>query len=104
MGFINGVKTVFSDLKEYINQIDCPDEEELITNPELVASLQSIKKIEEAFKKSFTSNKGGKGNSGKQQVVKPVAIDPKSVNAIAKEAQEAQEKQQPVVEKGGEER
>lgn len=111
MGFINGVKTVFSDLKEYINQIDCPDEEELITDPEelitdpeLVASLQSIKKREEAFKKSFTSNKGGKGNSGKQQVVKPVAIDPKSVNAIAKEAQEAQEKQQPVVEKGGEER
>lgn len=49
-----------------------------------MASLQSIKKIEEAFKKSFTSNKGGKGNSGKQQVVKPVAIDPKSVNAIAK--------------------
>lgn len=44
MGFINGVKTVFSDLKEYINQIDCPDEEELITDPELVASLQSIKK------------------------------------------------------------
>ena len=108
MGFINGVKTVFSDLKEYINQIDCPDEEELITDPELVAelvaSLQSIKKREEAFKKSFTSNKGGKGNSGKQQVVKPVAIDPKAVNAIAKEAQEAQEKQQPVVEKGGEER
>lgn len=108
MGFINGVKTVFSDLKEYINQIDCPDEEELITDPELVAelvaSLQSIKKREEAFKKSFTSNKGGKGNSGKQQVVKPVAIDPKSVNAIAQEAQEAQEKQQPVVEKGGEER
>lgn len=102
MGFINGVKTVFSDLKEYINQIDCPDE--LITDPKLVASLQSIKKREEAFKKSFTSNKGGKGNSGKQQVVKPVAIDPKSVNAIAKEAQEAQEKQQPVVEKGGEER
>lgn len=102
MGFINGVKTVFSDLKEYINQIDCPDEDEekLITDPELVASLQSIKKREEAF----TSNKGGKGNSGKQQVVKPVAIDPKSVNAIAKEAQEAQEKQQPVVEKGGEER
>ncbi len=104
MGFINGVKTVFSDLKEYINQIDCPDEEELITDPELVASLQSIKKREEAFKKSFTNNKGGKGNSGKQQVVKPVAIDPKAVNAIAKEAQEAQEKQQPVVEKGGEER
>ena len=78
MGFINGVKTVFSDLKEYINQIDCPDEEELITDPELVASLQSIKKREEA--------------------------DPKAVNAIAKEAQEAQEKQQPVVEKGGEER
>ena len=106
MGFINGVKTVFSDLKEYINQIDCPDEDEekLITDPELVASLQSIKKREEAFKKSFTSNKGGKGNSGKQQVVKPVAIDQKSVNAIAKEAQEAQEKQQPVVEKGGEER
>ena len=24
MGFINGVKTVFSDLKQYINQIDCP--------------------------------------------------------------------------------
>ena len=104
MGFINGVKTVFSDLKEYINQIDCPDEGELITDPELVASLQSIKKREEAFKKSFTNNKGGKGNSGKQQVVKPVAIDPKAVNAIAKEAQEAQEKQQPVVEKGGEER
>lgn len=104
MGFINGVKTVFSDLKEYINQIDCPDEEELITDPELVASLQSIKKREEAFKKSFTNNKGGKGNSGKQQVAKPVAIDPKAVNAIAKEAQEAQEKQQPVVEKGGEER
>ena len=104
MGFINGVKTVFSDLKEYINQIDCPDEEELITDPELVESLQSIEKREEAFKKSSTSNKGGKGNSGKQQVVKPVAIDPKSVNAIAKEAQEAQEKQQPVVEKGGEER
>lgn len=103
MGFINGVKTVFSDLKEYINQIDCPDEE-LITDPELVASLQSIKKREEAFKKSFTNNKGGKGNSGKQQVVKPVAIYPKAVNAIAKEAQEAQEKQQPVVEKGGEER
>lgn len=101
MGFINGVKTVFSDLKEYINQIDCPDEEELITDPELVASLQSIKQREEAFKKSFTSNKGGKGNSGKQQVVKPVAIDPKAVNAMAKEAQE---KQQPVVEKGGEER
>lgn len=100
MGFINGVKTVFSDLKEYINKIDCPDEE-LITDPELVASLQSIKKREEAFKKSFTSNKGGKGNSGKQQVVKPVAIDPKAVNAMAKEAQE---KQQPVVEKGGEER
>lgn len=101
MGFINGVKTVFSDLKEYINQIDCPDEEELITDPELVASLQSIKKREEAFNKSFTSNKGRKGNSGKQQVVKPVAIDPKAVNAMAKEAQE---KQQPVVEKGGEER
>ena len=104
MGFINGVKTVFSDLKEYINQIDCPDEEELITDPELVKSLKLIEKREEDFKKSFTSNKGGKGNSGKQQVVKPVAIDPKSVNAIAKEAQEAQEKQQPVVEKGGEER
>ena len=101
MGFINGVKTVFSDLKKYINQIDCPDEEELITDPELVASLQSIKKREEAFKKSFTSNKGGKGNSGKQQVVETVAIDPKAVKAMAKEAQE---KQQPVVEKGGEER
>ena len=101
MGFINGVKTVFSDLKEYINQIDCPDEEELRTEPELVASLQSIKKREEAFKKAVTSNKDGKGNSGKQQVVKPVAIDPKAVNAMAKEAQE---KQQPVVEKGGEER
>lgn len=97
MGFINGVKTVFSDLKEYINQIDCPDEEELITDPELVASLQLIKKREEAFNKSFTSNKGGKGNSGEQQVVN----NPKAVNAMAKEAQE---KQQPVVEKGGEER
>ena len=101
MGFINGVKTVFRDLKKYINQIDCPDEENVITDPELLESLKSIEQIEEAFKKSFTSNKGGKGNSGKQQVVKPVAIDPKAVNAMAKEAQE---KQQPVVEKGGEER
>ena len=101
MGFINGVKTVFSDLKEYINQIDCPDEEELITDPELVESLQSIEKREEAFKKSFTSNKGGKGNSGKQQVVETVAIDPKAVKAMAKEAQE---KPQPAVEKDGEER
>lgn len=101
MGFINGVKTVFRDLKKYINQIDCPDEENVITDPELLESLKSIVQIEEAFKKSFTSNKGGKGNSGKQQVVKPVAIDPKAVNAMAKEAQE---KQQPVVEKGGEER
>lgn len=104
MGFINGVKTVFSDLKKYINQIDCPDEENVITDPELLESLKSIEQREEAFKKSFTSNKGGKGNSGKQQVVKPVDIDPKAVNAIAKEAKEAQEKQQPVVEKGGEER
>jgi hypothetical protein len=101
MGFINGVKTVFSDLKKYINQIDCPDEENVITDPELLESLKSIEQREEAFKKSFTSNKGGKGNSGKQQVVKPVDIDPKAVNAMAKEAQE---KQQPVVEKGGEER
>lgn len=101
MGFINGVKTVFRDLKKYINQIDCPDEENVITDPELLKSLKSIEQIEEAFKKSFTSNKGGKGNSGKQQVVKPVDIDPKAVNAMAKEAQE---KQQPVVEKGGEER
>lgn len=100
MGFINGVKTVFSDLKEYINQIDCPDEE-LITDPELVASLQSIEQREEAFKKSSTSKNGGKGNSGKQQVVETVAIDPKAVKAMAKEAQE---KQQPVVEKDGEER
>lgn len=101
MGFINGVKTVFSDLKKYINQIDCPDEENVITDPKLLESLKSIEQREEAFKKSFTSNKGGKGNSGKQQVVKPVDIDPKAVNAMAKEAQE---KQQPVVEKGGEER
>lgn len=101
MGFINGVKTVFRDLKKYINQIDCPDEKNVITDPELLESLKSIEQIEEAFKKSFTSNKGGKGNSGKQQVVKPVDIDPKAVNAMAKEAQE---KQQPVVEKGGEER
>ena len=101
MGFINGVKTVFSDLKKYINQIDCPDEKNVITDPELLESLKSIEQREEAFKKSFTSNKGGKGNSGKQQVVKPVDIDPKAVNAMAKEAQE---KQQPVVEKGGEER
>lgn len=103
MGFINGVKTVFSDLKEYINQIDCPDEDEekLITDPELVASLQSIEQREEAFKKSSTSKNGGKGNSGKQQVVETVAIDPKAVKAMAKEAQE---KQQPVVEKDGEER
>lgn len=101
MGFINGVKTVFRDLKKYINQIDCPDKENVITDPELLESLKSIEQIEEAFKKSFTSNKGGKGNSGKQQVVKPVDIDPKAVNAMAKEAQE---KQQPVVEKGGEER
>ena len=101
MGFINGVKTVFRDLKKYINQIDCPDEENVITDPELLESLKSIEQIEEAFKKSFTINKGGKGNSGKQQVVKPVDIDPKAVNAMAKEAQE---KQQPVVEKGGEER
>lgn len=101
MGFINGVKTVFRDLKKYINQIDCPDEENVITDPELLESLKSIEQIEEAFKNSFTSNKGGKGNSGKQQVVKPVNIDPKAVNAMAKEAQE---KQQPVVEKGGEER
>ncbi len=101
MGFINGVKTVFRDLKKYINQIDCPDEENVITDPELLESLKSIEQIEEAFKKSFTSNKGGKGNSGKQQVVKPVDIDLKAVNAMAKEAQE---KQQPVVEKGGEER
>ena len=101
MGFINGVKTVFRDLKKYINQIDCPDEENVISDPELLESLKSIEQIEEAFKKSFTSNKGGKGNSGKQQVVKPVDIDPKAVNAMAKEAQE---KQQPVVEKGGEER
>ena len=101
MGFINGVKTVFRDLKKYINQIDCPDEENVITDPELLGSLKLIEQIEEAFKKSFTSNKGGKGNSGKQQVVKPVDIDPKAVNAMAKEAQE---KQQPVVEKGGEER
>ena len=101
MGFINGVKTVFRDLKKYINQIDCPDEENVITDPKLLESLKSIEQIEEAFKKSFTSNKGGKGNSGKQQVVKPVDIDPKAVNAMAKDAQE---KQQPVVEKGGEER
>ena len=101
MGFINGVKTVFSDLKKYINQIDCPDKENVITDPKLLESLKSIEQREEAFKKSFTSNKGGKGNSGKQQVVKPVDIDPKAVNAMAKEAQE---KQQPVVEKGGEER
>lgn len=101
MGFINGVKTVFRDLKKYINQIDCPDEKNVITDPELLKSLKLIEQIEEAFKKSFTSNKGGKGNSGKQQVVKPVDIDPKAVNAMAKEAQE---KQQPVVEKGGEER
>ena len=101
MGFIIGVKKVFCDLKEYINQIDCPDEEELITDPELVESLQSIEKREEAFKKSSTSNKGGKGNSGKQQVVETVAIDPKAVKVMAKEAQA---KQQPVVEKDGEER
>lgn len=103
MGFINGVKIVFSDLKEYINQIDCPDEVEL-TDPKLVESLQLIKKREEAFKKSSTSNKGNKGgkeNSGKQQVVETVAIDPKAVKAMAKEAQK---KQQPVVEKDGEER
>ena len=101
MGFINGVKTIFSDLKEYINQIDCPDEEELLTDPELVESLKSIEQKEEAFKKSSTSKKGGKGNSGKQQVVETVAIDPKAVEAMAKEAQE---KQQLVVEKDGEER
>lgn len=69
MGFINGVKTVFRDLKKYINQIDCPDEKpdekNVITDPELLGSLKSIEQIEEAFKKSFTSNKGGKGNSGK---------------------------------------
>ena len=46
MGFINGVKTVFSDLKQYINQIDCPDEENVITDPELLESLQSIEKRE----------------------------------------------------------
>ena len=101
MGFINGVKTVFSDLKQYINQIDCPDEENVITDPELLNSLKLIKQKEKAFKESFTSNKGGKGNSGKQQVVKPVNIDPKAVNAMAKEAQK---KQQPVEGKGGEER
>lgn len=55
MGFINGVKTVFSDLKQYINQIDCPDEENVITDPELLESLQSIEQREEAFKKSSTS-------------------------------------------------
>ena len=101
MGFINGVKIVFNDLKQYINQIDCPDEENLVTDPELVESLKSIEKREETFKKSSISNKGGKGNSGKQQVVETVAIDPKAVKAMAKEAQE---KQQPVVEKDGEER
>ena len=101
MGFINGVKTVFSDLKQYINQIDCPDEENVITDPELLESLQSIEQREEAFKKSSTSKNGGKGNSGKQQVVETVAIDSKAVKAMAKEAQE---KQQPVVEKDGEER
>ena len=46
MGFINGVKTVFSDLKQYINQIDCPDEENVITDPELLESLQSIEQRE----------------------------------------------------------
>ena len=101
MGFINGVKTVFSDLKQYINQIDCPDEENVITDPALLESLQSIEQREEAFKKSSTSKNGGKGNSGKQQVVETVAIDPKAVKAMAKEAQE---KQQPVVEKDGEDR
>ena len=96
MGFINGVKTVFSDLKQYINQIDCPDEEELLTDPELVESLQTIEQKEEDFKKSSTSKKGGKG-----QVVETVAIDQKAVKAMAKEAQT---KQQQVVEKDEEER
>ena len=62
---------------------------------------KDIEQREEAFKKSSTSKNGGKGNSGKQQVVETVAIDPKAVKAMAKEAQE---KQQPVVEKDGEER
>ena len=91
MGFINGVKTVFSDLKEYINQIDCPNEEELITEPELVKSLQSIEKREEAFKKSSINIKNEKENLVKQQVVEIVAIDPKVVKAIAKKAQEKQQ-------------
>ena len=101
MGFINGVKTVFSDLKEYINQIDCPDEENLVTDPKLLESLQSIEQKEEAFKKSSISQKNGKGNSIKQQVVETVAVDSKVVKAMAKKAQE---KQQQVVEKDGEER
>ncbi len=57
MGFINGVKTVFSDLKQYINQIDCPDEENVITDPELLESLQSIEQREEAFKKNLLQAK-----------------------------------------------
>ena len=100
MGFINGIKTVFKDINEFINQIDCPDEESLVTDPELLESLQSIEQKEEAFKKSSTSNKGGKGNSGKQQVVETVAIDPKAVKAMSKVAEEKQQ----VVEKDGEER
>lgn len=96
MGFINGVKTVFSDLKEYINQIDCPDREELVTDPKLLESLQSIKQKEEAFKKISQ-----KGNSTKQQVVETVAVDSKDVKAMA---EKAQEEQQQAVEKDGEER
>ena len=114
MGLINGVKTAFSDLKESvsrvintvkavfsdvikdINQVDCPDEENLVINPELQKTLQSVANKEKNYLQSLKST-----NSKKQQIVETVTFDLGPVNAMANETQEQQLK---VVEKDGEER
>ena len=60
---------------------------------ELKESLERVKTIEQNFNKSTSSNKGGKGNSGKNKIVETVVINPKVISKVAEAKKETVSKE-----------
>lgn len=78
--------------------VDCPEQENIeeSQNPELKASLERVDNLEKKYyQASSTSNKGGKGNSGKS-IVEQVKVD--SAKAMKQAKQVAESKGQKVEE------
>ncbi len=70
--------------------VDCPEEIDISDsqNPEIKESLARVGNLEKKYQASSTSNKGGKGNSGKG-IVKQVEVN--SVKAMKQAKQKVAE-------------